>query len=35
MDHFITDLGQNDVVEVEKRTNAGGDNISGILLVVF
>jgi hypothetical protein len=35
MDHFITDIGQDDVVEVEERTNAGGDNISGIALVVF
>jgi hypothetical protein len=35
MNHFITDLGQDDVVEVEERTNAGGDNISGLVLVVF
>jgi hypothetical protein len=35
MDHFIADLNGNDVAEVEKRTNTTGDNISGILLVVF
>jgi hypothetical protein len=35
MDHYIEDLNQNDVAEVEERTNANGDEISGILLVVF
>lgn len=35
MDHFIADLDTDDVAEVERRTNAAGDNISGIALVVF
>lgn len=35
MDHFIADLNTDDVAEVEKRTNAAGDNISGLLLTVF
>ena len=35
MDHFIADLDQDDVAEVEERTNTTGDNISGIALVVF
>jgi hypothetical protein len=35
MDHYIADLEADDVAEVEKRTNATGDNISGIALVVF
>jgi hypothetical protein len=35
MDHFIADLNGNDVAEVEERTNTTGDNISGLLLVVF
>jgi hypothetical protein len=35
MNHYIADLEADDVAEVEKRTNATGDNISGIALVVF
>ena len=36
MNHFITDLDEDDVADVEKRTNnATCDNISGIALVVF
>jgi hypothetical protein len=35
MDHYIEDLETDDVAEVEKRTNATGDNISGLLLAVF
>jgi hypothetical protein len=35
MDHYIADLNESDVGEVEKRTNTTGDNISGIALVVF
>jgi hypothetical protein len=35
MDHFVTDLDKEDIADVETRTNATGDNISGILLVVF
>jgi hypothetical protein len=35
MDHYIADLEADNVAEVEKRTNATGDNISGIALVVF
>jgi hypothetical protein len=35
MDHYIADLNESDVAEVEKRTNTTGDNISGIALVVF
>jgi hypothetical protein len=35
MDHFIEDLDQTDVAEVEERTNAAGDEISGLVLVVF
>jgi hypothetical protein len=35
MDHYIADLEADDIAAVEKRTNATGDNISGLLLAVF
>ena len=35
MDHYIADLNKDDIADVETRTNATGDNISGLILVVF